>query len=93
MRGFNISDSEVTRAMAKLREGVDGSGMFSNMTIQTCFNPYYDAFEFQSRIIYGADLFNSRKNVCFAVADEPTEEGGGGGGAGGAGGGNEGGGQ
>lgn len=78
MRGFNISDSEVTRAMAKLREGVDGSGMFSNMTIQNvAFNPYYDAFEFQSRIIYGADLFNSRKNVCFAVADETTEEGGG----------------
>lgn len=75
MRGFNISDSEVTRAMTKLREGVDGSGMFSNMTIQNvAFNPYYDAFEFQSRIFYGADLFKSRKNVCFAVADEPTEE-------------------
>lgn len=74
MRGFNISESEVTKGMQALREGNNGSGMFSNLTIQNvAFNPNYDAFEFQSRIIYGADIFNSRKQTCFAVADAAQE--------------------
>lgn len=71
MRGFDISESEVTKSMRVLRDGVDANGMFSNLTINNvAFNPYYDRFEFHSRIIYGADIFKSRRKVCFAIADE-----------------------
>jgi hypothetical protein len=70
MRGFSISESEVTKGMQALRSGNGNSGMFSNMTVQNvAFNPNFDAFDFQSRIIYGADVFKSRKQTCFAIAD------------------------
>ena len=74
MRGFNISSSEVEKGMQALREGNNNSGMFSNLTIQNvAFNPNFDAFEFQSRIIYGADIFKARKQTCFAIADAAQE--------------------
>ena len=70
MRGFSISESEVTKSMQALRSGNGDSGMFSNMSIQNvAFNPNFDAFDFQSRIIYGADVFKTRRATCYAVAD------------------------